>query len=148
MVKLWFIVVSIVLTSCSAHNADHGERTVKSKFTDVKIEYNGAYQGNISSDETEKSCEDFVLSETEVTTFFSASRSATDREYAHDLIASNCYANGSFVLEGTQGIWQIDRARRGFLSLAGKTEYYYCAECDGPLFYETCDINCVHGEEN
>lgn len=144
MVKLWFTVVIVVLASCSANNTDHGDRTIKSKFTDVKIEHNGAYQGNISSDETKKSCEDFVLIETEVTTFFSISRSATEREYGHDLIASNCYASGVLELDGHQGTWQIDRARRGFLSLEGKTEYYYCAECDGLLFYEACDMNCVH----
>lgn len=143
MVKLWLTVVSIVLASCSTNNTDHGEASTRSLFTEVKIEHNGAYQGNISSDETENSCENFVLSETEVTTFFSIARSATEREYGHDLIASNCYASGVLMLDGTQGTWQIDRARRGFLSLAGKTEYYYCDECDGLLFYEACDVGCV-----
>lgn len=149
MVKLWFTILSaMMLASCSKNNTDHSQAPINSKLTKPQIEFNGAYQGHISSDETEKSCEDFVLAELEVITFFSKSRSATDREYVHDLIASNCYANGSFVLDGIQGTWNIDRARRGFHSLAGKTEYYYCFECDNPLFYEPCDIDCVYDEEN
>ncbi len=146
MVKLWFTAFSAVLISCSAHNTDHKKSPIKSRMAKVKIEKNGVYQENISSDETEESCTDFVLSETEVATFFSTSRTATDREYSHDLMASNCSASGSFVLEGTQGTWKIDRARRGFLSLAGKTEYYYCSECDSTLYYEPCDIDCIHGD--
>jgi hypothetical protein len=81
-------------------------------------------------------------------TRFTSARSATLREYEHDLTSSNCYASGTFDSEsGVSGDWKIDRSRRGFIHVRHKEpEYYYCGECKSQLFYEPCDMDCVRGE--
>ncbi|MCF6236463.1 MAG: hypothetical protein L3J70_08875 [Gammaproteobacteria bacterium] len=149
MVKLilpFFITVALV--GCSITN-NTGQTQQPLDFKTIHIDSNGSYSGYISSNETVESCKTFILNKSEIIKFFKHSRTATSREYAHDLIASNCYASGSFTISnGIEGTWKIDRARRGLINYNNNanTKYYYCAECKSALFYESCDIECIHGQ--
>ncbi|MES2212665.1 MAG: hypothetical protein V4490_05960 [Pseudomonadota bacterium] len=152
MVKLLFITSALILSGCSS--SDH-ETTTKQKspgnvlsIESIKIEHNGEFSNYISSDETPEMCKSFVLDKADVLNFFTTARSATSREYEHDLTASNCFASGTFISNsGVSGDWKVDRSRRGTLHVQGKApEYYYCNECKSQLFYEACDIDCAHGE--
>lgn len=152
MVRILTILSVSTILACSS-NATFGVNNEKkySQHLDlesIKIMHNGDFSGKISSDESIETCKKFVLSESDVLIFFTTTRSATLREYEHDLNASNCYASGTFVSKsGASGEWKIDRSRRGFLyTQNGEPEYFYCGECNNPLFYEPCDIDCVHGE--
>jgi len=145
MVKFILLLFFILVASCSGmNNIPKGF-----DFKTINIENNGSFSGYISSNETVKFCKSFVLTKTEIITFFKKSRIATYREYSHDLTASNCYTSGNFVTsKGIKGTWKIDRARRGFINLisSNKTQYYYCATCENALFYESCDIECIHDQ--
>jgi len=133
---------------CSvANNTSQTQQSLD--FKSIHIDRNGSYSGYISSNETAESCKTFILKKSEILLFFKHSRIATSREYAHDLTASNCYASGSFVTStGVEGAWKIDRARRGLIDFnkGADTKYYYCSECKSILFYESCDMECIHGE--
>jgi hypothetical protein len=151
MVKILLITFIFMIFGCSSSNDltdDENQSQQLLKLISIKIVHNGAYSGDIGSDETPDMCKSFILEEFEIFNFFVTARSATLREYEHDLIASNCYVSGTFVSEnGVRGTWKIDRSRRGFLHFSGsKSEYYYCGECENQLFYESCDINCIHGQ--
>ncbi len=152
MVRLLLITSVLILSGCSS--SDH-ETTTKHKspgdvlsIESLKIEHNGGFSNYISSDETPEICKGFVLDKIDVLNFFTTARSATSREYEHDLIASNCFSSGTFISNsGISGDWKIDRSRRGMLHVQDKVpEYYYCSECKIPLYYESCNIDCAHGE--
>jgi hypothetical protein len=152
MVKLLLISSALILYGCSSGD---DETTNKQKASgnllnpeSIKIEHNGDFSGYVNSDETPEMCKSFILDKADVLSFFTSARSATLREYEHDLTASNCYASGTFVSEsGVSGDWKIDRSRRGGIHVQHKEpEYYYCGECKSQLFYEPCDMDCVRGE--
>lgn len=148
MVKLILLFFITLALGCSvANNTSQTQQSLE--FRSIHIDNNGSYSGYISSDETAESCKTFVLKKAEIVDFFKQSRAATSREYAHDLTASNCYVSGSFIMStGVKGTWKIDRSRRGLINFnnGSNTKYYYCSECKSSLFYESCDIECIHGQ--
>ena len=164
MVKInWcFFIFTLFLFGCSAHsgklpdNADITDKTgsdiefVSSGFSiiDFTIVDNGAYSGDVSSHETAQSCRDFWVTDDSVKSFFLASDIIDINAYQHELVASNCYASGTFLTaDGKTGSWQIDRARRGFLAFQEDSYLYYCHRCRQDIYYAPCDVECVHGEE-
>ncbi len=145
MVKFILLLFFTLVASCSATN----DISKEFDFKTINVENKGSYSGYISSNETVEFCKSFVLKKTEIISFLKKSRKVTYREYSHDLTASNCYTSGSFVTsEGIKGTWKIDRARRGIINFnaSNKTQYYYCAACENVLFYESCDIECIHDQ--
>ncbi len=148
MVKNILFLITVLALGCSVTNNKNS--TQKSiDFKSIHIDRNGSFSGYISSSETAELCKTFILNRSEIVTFFKHSRIATPREYAHELTASNCYASGSFITSaGAEGTWKIDRARRGLIHFkkSTHTKYYYCVECKSKLFYESCDIECIHGQ--
>lgn len=148
MVKLILFFFSTFALGCSvANNTSQTQQSLD--FKSIHIDHNGSYSGYISSNETAESCKTFILNKSEIVTFFKHSRTATSREYAHDLTASNCYASGGFITSiGVEGTWKIDRARRGVINFnnGAHTKYYYCSGCKSTLFYESCDIECIHDQ--
>ncbi|MCF6257651.1 MAG: hypothetical protein L3J98_03380 [Gammaproteobacteria bacterium] len=148
MVKIILSFFIALTMGCSViNNTDKIQQLFE--FNSIHIDSNGSYSGYISFNETTEYCKTFVLKKSEVVDFFKQSRAVTSREYAHDLMASNCYASGGFILStGIAGTWKIDRARRGMINFdnGDDTKYYYCSECKSTLFYESCDIECVHGQ--
>jgi len=146
------ILSALTIFGCSpgGNEAINNEKMSIHRFgiESIKIVHNGDFSGRISSDESIGTCKSFILSESDVLIFFATARSATLREYEHDLNASNCYASGTFVSKtGISGEWKIDRSRRGFLhNQSDEPEYFYCGECQNPLFYEPCDIDCINAE--
>lgn len=148
MVKITILLFVTLLLSCSTtENVRQTQESIQ--LESVEIDKNGSYSGYISSNETTESCKTFVLRKNEIIDFFRTSRIATSREYSHDLTASNCYASGSFVmLTGAKGTWKIDQARRGIIDFnnSSNAKYYYCSECKSVLFYESCDIKCIHAQ--
>lgn len=142
MVKLILLFFITLALGCSATN-----NTTKIlqpfQLKDIKISNSGSYSGYISTNETVDFCKIFVLKKSEIINFFKQSRTATSREYEHDLTASNCYASGSFItIKGKKGTWKIDRARRGYINFnnSNNAKYYYSSKCKNILFYEACDI--------
>jgi len=133
MVKyLPFLCIFLVI-GCSEKNQEEQLFELKS----ITIDSKGSYSGYISSDETAESCKTFVLENDKALNFFKHSQVVTLREYEHDLTASNCYVNGTFVSSlGEKGTWKIDRARRGMLTIGADTTYYYCSDCKSSLFYK------------
>jgi len=115
--------------------------TAKLELSSVEILISGQYSGLVSGEETVESCKDFQLAEADVLAFFRMAERVDQRQYGHDLDASNCYASGTFTASsGATGDWKIDRARRGYLHLkAGGTTYFYCPGCVNELFYEADD---------
>ncbi len=151
MVKIFLITFLFIISGCSSEYhfiEDNNEPTQFLKLNSVQIVHKGAYSGDIASDETPDACKEFILSAPQIIDFFTTANSINLREYEHELIASNCYMDGTFVsADGTSGTWKIDRSRRGFLyTVDGNATYYYCNECDNPLFYQSCDINCIHNQ--
>lgn len=102
----------------------------------VEIVRNGAWSADICGDETADMCRTFVLQPADVSAFFKRARRVTERTYSHDLDAANCYAEGNARLaEGGTAKWQIDQARRGFISMPdGRTIYLYCPKCRADVF--------------
>lgn len=113
----------------------------------VTIKENGAWTTFISGDEPREACTDFLLTKFDIQQFFKVARSATDREYHHDLEMSRCYVSGQAILQnGKEASWEIDRTRRGALWLPdGSIFYFYCGKCQNKAYYEDCDIDCIHG---
>jgi len=147
MVKYTLLFVITLVTGCSI-TSNTNQKLPPLEFKVIHIDNNGSYSGYISSNETVEFCKTFILKKSEIIAFFKQARSATSREYAHDLTASNCYTNGIFTTEtGKKGTWKIDRARRGYIHFnnSEKTNYYYCFKCKSTLFYESCDLECIHG---
>lgn len=147
MVKLLLIYIILVSGSSSITNTTKALHPVK--FNSVNISNNGSYSGYISTNETEEFCKSFILQKQDIIAFFKKARIATQREYAHDLTASNCYVGGEFITaSGMKGNWKIDRARRGYVAFnnGGNTRYYYCLKCKNTLYYEACDIDCIHNQ--
>ncbi|WP_157259129.1 hypothetical protein [Burkholderia ubonensis] len=68
--------------------------------------------------------------------FFEHAGRVTEREYSHDLVAANCYAEGkAHLVDGGTATWKIDQARRGFVSMPdGSTIYLYCPKCRANVF--------------
>ncbi|WP_444944719.1 hypothetical protein ACJJIK_08190 [Microbulbifer sp. ZKSA006] len=148
MVKYILLFFTTLALSCLIiNNTSQAQQLLD--FKSIHIVNNGSYSGYISSDETAESCKAFIVNKSEIIEFFKNSRAATSREYAHDLTASNCYASGSFITStGVEGTWKIDRARRGLINFnnGAHSKYYYCSECKNTLFYESCDMECIHGQ--
>ena len=149
MVKTFLFAFNLMLFGCAASpyfTTDQNRPEPSLRIKSLKVMHTGVYSGDIAADETPSLCHDFVLTKAEVLNFFKTARSATLREYEHDLIASNCYISGLFESEGgVKGAWKIDRARRGLLLFSdGASKYYFCGECENKLFYESCDVDCIH----
>jgi hypothetical protein len=111
------------------------------KITAVKtvhISKNGAWSNLVSSDETPDVCAKFVLTQETVKDFFCHARRASSKEYGHDLDMSRCFASGKLVFaNGDKGEWQIDRERRGVVTLEdGRNLYFYCPNCKNEMFGE------------
>lgn len=102
----------------------------------VEIVRNGAWSSDVSGDETADMCRTFVLRRADVSAFFKRAGRVTERTYGHDLDAANCYAEGKARLaDGSIARWQIDQARRGFVSMPdGRTIYLYCPKCRADVF--------------
>ncbi|PAK14926.1 hypothetical protein [Burkholderia ubonensis] len=102
----------------------------------VEIAKNGAWSEYISGDEMADTCRSFVLRQTDVSAFFKHASRVTEREYSHDLVAANCYAEGkAHLVDGGTATWKIDQARRGFVSMPdGSTIYVYCPKCRANVF--------------
>ncbi|MFA8324088.1 hypothetical protein [Burkholderia ubonensis] len=102
----------------------------------VEITKNGARSEYMSGNETADMCRSFVLRPADVRAFFKRARRVTEREYGHDLVAANCYAEGkAHFADGGTATWQIDHARRGFVSMPdGSTLYPYCPKCRANVF--------------
>jgi len=49
-----------------------------------------------------------------------------------------CYATGEVAFEnGDRGVWRIDAARRGILTLSDRrNSYFLCTKCRAKVFYE------------
>ncbi len=149
MVKVYLVISFFMFIGCSTNHAfikDRSQPKQSLKINSVQILHKGAYSGNIASDETSDFCKNFTLDESQVIEFFITANLVNLEDYEHNLIASNCYMDGTFVLDdGTTGNWKIDRSRRGFLySHDGKAHYYYCNQCENELYYQSCDINCTY----
>jgi len=144
MVKLFLFFSLLILSACTSgfNTKEDGKLIVES----VIFESNGSFSGDISGNETEAVCKEFVLSEDEGKNFFLQSRVATEREYTHDLLPSNCFSGGTLTTsQGRLATWKIDRARRGYLIFAdGDVQYLYCADCTETIYFEACDIGCTH----
>ena len=102
----------------------------------VQIQRNGAWHDRISSDESAQDCATFLLSSADVRDFLTRARPVSERTYAHELDASRCVASGSArFFPGVTGQWQIDRERRGLLTLSdGRTLYLHCGACKAAAF--------------
>jgi outer membrane lipoprotein-sorting protein len=79
-----------------------------------------------------------VLSQNDVREFFRRARRVSYKEYAHDLDMSRCHVTGKVVFaNGDRGEWNIDRERRGLLTLSdGRNVYFYCKSCGAKAFGE------------
>lgn len=102
----------------------------------VEITKNGAWSEYISGAEMADTCRSFVLRRADVSAFFEHAGRVTEREYSHDLVAANCYAEGkAHLVDGGTATWKIDQARRGFVSMPdGSTIYLYCPKCRANVF--------------
>lgn len=144
MVKLFLVFSLLILSACisSINTEEDGKMIVES----VIFENNAAFSGDISGYETEEACKNFMLSEDAVKSFFLQSRVATEREYAHDLLASNCFSGGKLTThQGRLATWKIDRARRGYFVFEDEdVQYFYCTDCREVVYYEACDVDCIH----
>lgn len=146
MKRLRVVVVPFVLGCLSAAGAwaEEAAKGLPFGVRSIKIEVAGGYAGdavkeeNASLNESEESCKDFTLTESEVSQFFANVRQASPSEYLHDLKASSCYVSGTLVAkDGTEGTWKIDRSKRGFVMLAaGEPGFYVCEGCKGSSFYD------------
>lgn len=150
MVRLLIFCCLCSLFGCNYQRVK-GDFDTTSKNFDVRtidIIHNGEYSDEISSDESADICREFILSEDQVVLFFSTAYSVNLSNYEHELIASNCYADGNISIENrVVGSWRIDRARRGLIKFNGREPvYYFCADCNDELYYEPCDLNCVHSD--
>jgi hypothetical protein len=95
-------------------------------------------------------CEDFLLTKNDILEFFQIARSASEREYNHDLEWSRCRVRGTAILsDGKKAWWSIDRFRRGILWFADEKTafYFFCGGCRSAKYYEACDVACIHGLE-
>lgn len=113
-----------------------GEKKWRVAPESVEIIGNGVWNDRISGNETTDTCRTFVLRQADVSAFFKRAHRVTEREYSHDLVAANCYAEGKARL-GDGGIakWKIDQARRGFVTMPdGNTIYLYCPKCRANVF--------------
>ncbi|WP_152603351.1 MULTISPECIES: hypothetical protein [Burkholderia] len=130
-----FLSHSAVAGSLSDRGAPGGAVPVVGPES-VEIVTNGAWSADISGDETADMCRTFVLRRADVSAFFKRASRVTERTYGHDLDAANCYAEGKARLaEGGTAKWQIDQARRGFISMPdGRTIYLYCPKCRADVF--------------
>lgn len=152
MVRAAMLAATLVLCGCATVGRqaalEPDRPTAAMNPAALRILSNGAFSGDISSDETAAMCSAFRLSVADVSTYFAQARRVQAAEYAHELIASNCHASGTYSTAGGQTLnWKIDQARRGMLHAAGKVPtYYYCARCESPAFYAPCDIECLHAE--
>ena len=102
MVKTFLFAFNLMLFGCAASpyfTTDQNRPEPSLRIKSLKVMHTGVYSGDIAADETPSLCHDFVLTKAEVLNFFKTARSATLREYEHDLIASNCYISGLFESE-------------------------------------------------
>lgn len=105
-----FIAACCLLISACDNKADKQD-FFRQPLT-VTIEKNAAWEDFVSSDETPEMCKDFVLNDNDVKEFFELARTATEREYSHDLLMSRCHAEGAMqIAGGLEGKWKIDRTR-------------------------------------
>ncbi len=150
MVKLLrfvpLILSSLIFSACAIRGARIADTRLVAKT--VLIQENAVWTDNVSSDEPPESCSDFILEENDVREFFKVARKATHTEYNHDLLMSRCYARGLVKLQdGSEGFWQIDRARRGKIVFPDNNVlFFFCAECRGKAYGEACDIDCIHAD--
>lgn len=126
-----------------AHGAYGGEEIAVSnddtgivkKTRSVTITVNGGWESNISGHESPELCKKFILKTDDVMEFFRYAELVLERRYEHDLPAAMCYAEGEIsFLDGEQGKWNIDQARRGFLTTKHGTRYFYCDKCRAKNF--------------
>lgn len=141
MVRLLLFSLISMAAGCAEYGLSTNKPTELQAFLKpefIQIAHNGAYSGDISSDETAETCKTFTLDKSDIVTFFQLAHTVSLDEYSHDLIASNCFASGSLVSGGHKiGDWKIDRARRGFFHPTdNKTQLYYCNACQSTIFYE------------
>lgn len=104
----------------------------------VEILDNGAWTASVSGDESRDVCMRFRLDVPDVQEFFQGAVRVSQRAYTHDLDMSRCHVTGRATLQGGgTAQWQIDRERRGRLSLSNGTNYYFhCGACTSGVFGE------------
>lgn len=147
MVKQVICIAACWLLVSACNNKADGQDFFRQPAT-VAIEKNAAWEDFVSSDETSDMCKDFVLNDDDIKEFFRLARTATEREYSHDLLMSRCHAEGAITMAGNRaGKWKIDRTRRGMLILSnGQRYFFYCGKCQSKAYTEPCDIDCIHGK--
>lgn len=128
-ISIVLMTTSLIFGCSLASNNSH-------KIASATFKNNGSYSGFISTDETVESCKKFLLNESDVTQYFQMAKAVSEKDYMHDLTASNCFADGTLVSSsGKSGVWKIDRARRGMLTVDSETSYFYCSDCTAMVYY-------------
>ena len=148
MVKVLSVLFGVVVSSAAcgvtADPYEGGDKFAEPRpyvltpLKTVEITLNGAWTDAISGDETPQSCAGFVLQPADVREFLQRANRASHKEYTHDLGMSRCHATGRLQFaNGDRGEWQIDRERRGRVSLSdGRNLYFHCDACQAAAFGE------------
>lgn len=111
------------------------------KMTAVKalvIKKSGYIDNSGITYETQEECAKFKPAEKDVREYFFRARRVSYQMHWNILDPSMCYAIGevSFA-NGDRGVWRIDAARRGILTLSdGRNIYLFCTKCRAKVFYE------------
>jgi hypothetical protein len=104
----------------------------------LAIKKTGARDDSGITTETPNECAEFRPSESDIREFFLRARRVSYQMYWNILDTSMCYAVGESVFaNGDRGVWRVDPARRGILTLSdGRNIYLFCTKCRAKVFYE------------
>jgi hypothetical protein len=104
----------------------------------ISIKKTGARDNSGITYETPKECADFKPTEKDIREFFLRARRVSYQMHWNILDPSMCYAIGEVAFaNGDRGVWRIDAARRGILTLPdSRNIYLFCTKCRGKVFYE------------
>ena len=91
---------------------------------------NGA-QTHYKNENSDEACDEFIVSENQIYTFFKKAKRVSREETHHKLDWSPCYAAGTLTFKNqTTAQWKIRRYQTGTLRFEnGKEILLYCPNC-------------------
>jgi hypothetical protein len=104
----------------------------------ISIKKTGERDNSGITYETPGECAEFRPRESDIREFFLRARRVSYHTYWNIIDPSMCYAIGEVAFaNGDRGVWRVDPARRGILTLSdGRNIYLFCTKCRGKIFYE------------
>jgi len=133
--KILLMPLAVLLASCATGNCSRGSEFEPAlcavnlpPISSIDIHQNAA-RSTLADDATR--CDDFVLTESQLYMFFSATRQIDAGDAHHQLDWSPCHASGDVRFsDGRVGQWTISQSRVGSLAVDGDEPVtLYCRRC-------------------